>query len=102
RPRRARASAFASFATLESSGESGRQAALAHLALRVLDRICDPMERSRPPFEIQQQPSGTWVAVPRLSHRAGIEQPASVELDPEPVRREPAYDLFAVHCQRER
>src|SRR5205814_10164423 len=78
------------------------QPALAYLALCLLDRIWDPVEDSKPPLEVEQQPCGTWVAVAGLANRARVQQPASVQLNAEPVWRDPADDLLAVEEERER
>src|SRR5215217_9194433 len=70
-----------SFASREPGGQHPRQPSLTHLVLRLFDRICDPLESSKHSVEIEQQPRGLRIAVTRLAHGTGIEDPAAVELD---------------------
>src|SRR5512132_1406441 len=91
-----------SFASLEPSRERPGEPALAHLALRSLDRVCDAMERSKPPFEIEQEPGGAPIAVARLADRARVEEPSAGELELGSGRGDAANDRFAVECERQR
>src|SRR4051794_15467527 len=65
-----------SLAIGEPRGERLRQALLADLRLRLLDRVREPSEARRARVAVEEQVRGPRVAVARLPHRAGIEQPA--------------------------
>src|SRR3954454_17012757 len=67
-------------ASLEPSHEQARKALLAHLGLRLPNRIFNPVERRKPPFEVEHEPGSARIAVARLANRARVEDPASVQL----------------------
>ena len=59
------------------------------------------MEGGKPSAEIEKQPRGPRIAVARLSYRARIEEPTSLELHFGAPRSESADDLAAVLRDRE-
>ena len=78
------------------------QPPLAQLVLSLLDWVFDATKNGKPLLEIEQQPCRPRIAVPRLTDRAGIEQPSPLELHLGLGRCETACDLLAVERQRER
>src|SRR5215204_6035160 len=68
------------------------QPRLSQLVLRFHDWICDAAKRGKPRLEVEQEPGRVRVAVPRLAHRAGVEEPPALELLGRPSGSEPALD----------
>src|SRR5206468_4710652 len=81
--------------------EGLREAGGADVGLRALDRICDAVEAGKPRVQIELEPRGPRVAVPRLADGTGIEKPAARgELDLFAVGRDSAFEV-AVDRERD-
>src|SRR5437016_13847186 len=61
----------------QTAGQRVRQTCIEDLLLRPLHRVGNAVERGAVPVEVEDDVGGAGVAVARLSHRAGIEQPAA-------------------------
>ena len=79
---------------LEASRQALREAALADLRLRALDRIGDTPKGCPACVEVKHEVRGARVGVARLPDRAGVQEPpvGPVELELRPLRREAAPD----------
>src|SRR5687768_13615757 len=55
-------------------GEHFGKSLLENSGLRLLDRVFGPVERDLASGRIRNRKAGTWIAVARLTHRAGIDQ----------------------------
>lgn len=78
---------------LESSGERSRKAALAHLALRLLNGVLDPAKGRKPASQVEQQPRRPGISVSGLADGARVQQPAAFEADLGTGPRQPADDV---------
>src|SRR5436190_24021183 len=70
--------------------------------LRALDGVCNAMEAAKPRIRVELEPRCVRVAVARLPDRAGIEQPAAVELHLGSRRSETAAQLPVVETDPQR
>src|SRR5439155_6263883 len=87
----------------QALAEGSREAGVADLGLRLLDRVLDPPERGTTRIEVDQHVGRTWIAVARLADGAGVEQPARrSEIDLGAGRSVPAGKLapFGLHGER--
>src|SRR5262249_18053398 len=89
------------FTTFQTRSERARQPALEHLVLGPLDRICNAVERGKPPLEIEEEPCRARIAVARLPDRAWVQEPAIGQHHFGPGRRQAAGDCCAVGRERQ-